>query len=204
MGAPFATPEDVSRRLHHTVCLWKGEPVSVTYRHPNVTITHLNPKTYGHAEVVDYTSDDFDYKTMPLGYMNYNVGAYYLTRMPERRSNQGLNERCVDIVSHSQNFIGGEIIFTEAMYDCVMGKYPKLEKAIKDISGPRPARESVAISRHVAIGRMRDRDRTFALYYRGRLVAHAPMSKTPEFTLFGERAYSIIIKEIQSLGVVIR
>lgn len=132
---------DRNRRLHKTVCMYAGVPVYVQCSEPTgkislsddeVLITPLREmspynKVYV-AEKVKYTSDLFEARAFPLGYISHSGGATYLGRLPTQQQRQGLH---TDIVLRQ----GGDQLpagwfFSKEMSDCIVGNHHTFTEAL--------------------------------------------------------------------------
>lgn len=73
---------------------------------------------------------DVDISPVPLGYMNYDGIATYLTRKPERCSKQGLTERTIHAEGRA-NWLG---IPFKSLAKTINNEYPSIEEALDTIS----------------------------------------------------------------------
>lgn len=174
MGTAYFDPASVHRRLHQTICMYKGEPVFVEclYREDRipegeewhkVRISTL-PLGESRSRTVDYRSTDFDYRAIPLGYMNAEGGAYYLTRIPGDRNHQ--KQGLCKYQIHSYPTVQAFNFFASSwLRDCILGVYPTYVEALEELSN---GAKSVAVTRCIALKRDKG-DRSYLLY-RGRQV----------------------------------
>jgi hypothetical protein len=94
----------------------------ITRNHPIATIPPDDPL--------------FDTASPPLGYMNYKDDVIHVTRPPVRRARQGIDTRNL-----SFRVLGGRgcpyhtehLLFSKNFEEMVLGKYPKLEAALKKL-----------------------------------------------------------------------
>lgn len=155
--------DDVRRRLTDTICMYKGEPVYVSSNRGHIlTIYDLYKRDKGQ---VDYRSDDFDYRSIRLGYMNYNKQAFYVNRIPLRsNATWGVSSQNLSCSN------GGRPPTTwgKEMIDCVMGTHPSLATAISNLR--QKDWVSCAFHRHFAVARqgndiiLHHRDSPVAVY----------------------------------------
>lgn len=102
---------------------------------------------------------ELNLEPVPLGYVNYEGGAYYLSRKNMREDwRQGLRQG-------NMFFIGPEGFFDfpiEPMRDTILNNYPSFQEAVKYIE--EEIVDQVAFSRRFALGRGK------RLMYKGRVV----------------------------------
>ncbi len=177
MGRKFEVAEDIIKRLHGTICLYKGRPVYVMYENSTTTTLvkiipvekydRMAPASKMPWETIDYTQDTFRYKAFPLGYMNYGSEAYYLSRIPFRYQYYGLNPDCIHWEPRPQSLDYGvnHVLFSQNFVDMIERKYPTMDEAeVRLHSGWK----SVAISPDVAIHRVKGR--TLHLMFKGKNI----------------------------------
>lgn len=122
--------EDIRNKLHNTVCRHKGVPVRVDTSHINrdnqklVACKELGSE---HSFNVDYTLDDFDYSSPPLGWFIRGSRARYLTRVPGRFNNLGL------VMSNLDEPIDAQSFYSTSMKDCILGTHKSFDVARKEI-----------------------------------------------------------------------
>lgn len=194
---PYPTNDDKYRRLEGTVCLWKGEPYYVTLRngygmpplgHEEVNLLSINDsnkiKTKGSYITVNYTEDDFVYRCIELGYMNYDGSAYFLGRMPNREFHQGLSENNIyDAEGKIRNRSGW--FGSKSLYDCILGKHPTLDEVMERIGDV----ESIAFDRNFAVAKL-DRKRLL-LKHRGQVIGWMSADDS-KFSVFKNRSNAFI------------
>lgn len=178
MGTAYYDPRSVSLRLDRTICMYKGEPLYVelgAHHDPSLS-TRIGPD-YWHIlwgtrlkggtkwiKDIDYRSPDFDYRALPLGYINHCGGAYYLARSPARQQKQGLCRSSTIFVGEQPQV--GTWWASKDLHDCIMGIYPSLDKALKDLEEYKAMK--VAVSRNVAIAW--NGGGVYTLHHKGRQV----------------------------------
>lgn len=161
MGAPFYNWDDVRMNLHNSVCMYRGEPVYVQVAGDEVRVAKVGTDRWGKA---DYLSSEFDYCAMRMGYMNYKEDAFFLSRLPDRRNNQGLTLALI----HSQPRLPNNYWWSNPCFgDALMGRYPNRDQALEDVNSGRY--ESCAFNRQFAFRRHGDRHTT--LMFRNRMIA---------------------------------
>jgi hypothetical protein len=172
MGKAYYQQSDAKMRLDGTVCLYDGKPVHVQVMDtkdmvricPIDKVYTLHPAQW---EQVKYTDDKFSYKSPPLGYVNSNGKATYLTRIPDRKQRQGLT---LDIITTRPKMLPGysfeQSFYTQGYIDCVLNKYPTLDEALALLEKGKA--EAVAISRSTALSFLGRN--VVGLNYKGRQV----------------------------------
>ena len=186
--------DDVRQRLGGTICRYKGKPVYIadTRGGHQVYVQPLLPFSDNY-ELIDYRTPDFDYKSPPLGYMNFQDRAYYLSRLPWRDiQKQGL---CQQAIEFKPDALGrGGWFPSEALAKCILGEHPNLQDALELIQTQ--GHESVAIHRHIAIGTVSGQ--SLGVFYRGRVVGIREMGK---FRLLQSDESSILERLIRKAGI---
>lgn len=130
---------DLGQKLHDTVCRYKGQPVWIKVRDGEIHGYELPGagKLIGRIMKDDV---DFDISNVPLGYVNSaNRGekVYYLTRIPVRRTKQGLSNQNLKLNSLPKLPFNGKlagatsILISNGFVDMVNNSYPQLEDAMK-------------------------------------------------------------------------
>lgn len=194
----YLSIDDASRRLHNTVCLFKGEPyrVSVELGRPDDEEVYLHPLQNGkRGKLVKYTSDDFTPHGVQMGYVNFEGVPIYTVRLPVRRNSQGLSAGNVGFVGTTAN---SSIIFTDAFYQCVMGKYPKLAEAITRLNDRNTFDNGIAFNRHFCLMRV-DRGYPLTLHFKGAPVGTLNRDEK-SFTLFDAPCNTFIQKALEEEG----
>jgi hypothetical protein len=130
MAQKLYNRDDVIGKLQNTICLYKGVPCKVTItdgellRQDKVTIHPLNGSP---SQNITYTSDDFNYSCVELGWFKHRERVSFLCRMPGRYNNLGLARNNLD------EAISSEAFFSKEMHDCVLGIHPTFHDALKQI-----------------------------------------------------------------------
>lgn len=150
---------DLQQKLNATVCMYAGKPVWVEVVGATVIIADL-PGGDNRREIK--ASDPlFDVSTPPLGYCDASP-VKYLTRIPARRSVQGLSHRSLRSerlpIGFNQQRVegtGDRIFFTRGFVDMVINKYRPLEDTLKYLRGkinnhPEEMLDA-AVSRNIAL-----------------------------------------------------
>lgn len=172
MGTAYYDPRSVGLRLDRTICMYKGKPVYVYATNATrgvtddsyhmVEIMDVTSKPMTKAKMVDYRDADFDYRAMLLGYINYNKGAYYLSRVPSRIQKQGLCRTA--ITSDPHNIGGGGWFTSDGMRDMLLNDYPSYADCINAIDND--GWDAAAFHRCFAIKAARAKQ----LMYKGRTI----------------------------------
>lgn len=174
MAVPYYNREDLSMKLDRTICMYKGSPVFI------VVNRHADPSNG--VDVVGYplgaemipanainikvSSKQFDDRSLPLGYINYNGSAYYLTRVPWRRNLQAISATNVTSTPRIPGDDRYRYFTSKAMEACILGRYPSKDEALKVLGR---GATSLAISRSVAL--FWEPAKNIAVKFKGRHVA---------------------------------
>lgn len=162
-GTEYETVQEASMRLGGTVVLYDGEPVYINeVRHEEdlpkgeifrVLLTRLPVSHDAKVDRKFISSGKFDLTPLRMGFANLADGhAYFLSRNTARQNRQGLSERSLTVEGLDPNRPPARwknIIYDKGFVDCVHGKYPSMEDAIKLLTD-QPGK-SVAISREYAL-----------------------------------------------------
>ncbi len=204
MAKEYLSMEDVKLRLHKTVCLHKGEPVYVTVddlgKNHEVYVIPLAAvqTTMKGGKFVDYRQGDFDYKYIPLGYIQFKQNAFYLSRLPERKNHQGLK---ADVI-HSdpdinQLYSSANWFYSAAMVDCIKGKHMPVKEAIDKIQFD--GWKSAVVHRYFAVARI-DAGNKIGLFYKEQMIGiKEPHSY--KFNMIETRGSSFIQKVMEQAQI---
>ena len=181
--------DDVRKRLVGSICRLNGEPIYVRDSKAHVVGYYgVIDEIY---KTVDYRVKEFDYRSPPLGYMNYDGQAIYVSRIPDRHNQrQGL---CHDVITGTPTWPRGRWPCPEIGF-CIKGSHPTLEQAIQRIDDSEC--ESVAIHRHVAISKLNGC--TLGIHYRGRLVG---MRENGIYRLLQSQELSFLLHPLKKAGI---
>jgi len=204
MAKPYYAREDAIRRLHDTICMYYGLPYYVTMEglndpykvmiYPLSRFYDRNPEEQG--KVVDYTDERFDYKQFPLGYgYSKKQGGMYFSRIPDRKQQQGLNYQTLRVNGAVSQ--GTSYILSQAMENCILGKYPMITEAWK-LARSSPG-AVIPFHRRMAITQI-DRG-LIALRYRLRTVG---IEDGNTFKLLENRDKTFLLNVIKKEGVNVR
>lgn len=144
--------DDVRRMLVNHVCMYKGEPVFVTRSSTHrVNVSYLKDPFV--VETIDYRVAEFTYKSPPLGYLNWQGEAFYLTRTPaEGYHSPALSMHALKIPEALYPKIDtSRFLQTKELAVCIKGEHPSFADAIKAVREGEAT--SMAFHRHFAIDR---------------------------------------------------
>ena len=177
----YVNAADVNTRLNGTVVRYKNEPVYVEQQGVNrrdrendlrVDLHDVINKTW--IENIHTSDEDLDVSAFPnMGYGNYRGVARYFTRIPNRRTANGVTTtNCCFWTrnpdgSLSSNNVGREVLLNVDFHQMLRGKYPSFEDALKTVSSHQA--QSVAVNRKLAI--MEDEVGLIKLSYFARPIA---------------------------------
>ena len=198
MGERFFNESHIRQKLNGTICLIKGEPYIVHHLGGDTMECLPIGSSTKSAINVDYTSDDFDYTHIPLGYMAWRGTAHYLAREPQRINTQGLTIRAISfdpVINENTTTIS----LSKHFRDCILGKHPSFEKALKMISGDANT-VSVPFDRHFAVQRVSRG--MYTVLYRGRVVALSE-NRGSSFRVVECPCPSLIRTRLEKVGVVL-
>jgi len=168
-GDKYETTEEVKFRLENTVVLYDGEPVYINRVEDGAELGEVARVFFTKLPLDDrretrkfLSSRKFDLAPFPMGYMNYNKDAIFVTRSPIRQNRQGL---CVHTV-RTTTIDGGRadigfirMISDQGFTDMVKGVYPSFPDAVDLME--EESYYSVALSRSIALKVDRDLDVLF-------------------------------------------
>jgi hypothetical protein len=136
-------------------------------KYPKVHLYRMGSKMYKHTLEIDHTDSRFIDRSLPLGYINYNSNAYYVSRIPYRHFNQAIKQTSLMSNCGNLNIYDTGWFFREPMYNLLKGIYPSVRTARNKLEDG--SAQGVAVHRDLALKYM-DR-RTIGLYYKDRLAA---------------------------------
>lgn len=208
MGLAYINKEDVRLRLDNTVCLYRDRPflVHVSGEDPPDVVGISKLSSPGRkVEKVQYTSPDFNYRTLRLGYISITAEkeAGYLTRVPERRAHQGLTHSSSFLMQTDGNLthLNHNVFFSKDMENCILGKHKSFqdaeEKLISDYEW-----SAMPFHRHLALARLGFN--TLGVYYRTQLIGtKGPNTRGVEF-IQGMKSSSYLDRILKSSGVTLQ
>jgi hypothetical protein len=169
LSIQYESVNDANMRLGNTIVLYDGKPVYIRevgalgegegangdiYR---VYIKNLpiSPTDRGAYERKFISSKKFDLAPFPMGFMNLNEHAVYLSRAPKKQQKQGLSEGTLSAVTvgdplGQQRIRFADLLNKKEFADCISGNYPNVREATRLIEA---GAQSVAFSRCFAMAR---------------------------------------------------
>lgn len=148
------------------------------------------------------------FRPFPLGMVNYDGGAYYVTRTPTRHTQQGLTESGVTsqyISLKVSQFKSGPRsssprvhIYSSGFRDCIVGEYPSYTDSIANLLDPEVLNESVAFSREFAAA-LGPCGLVF-IWYKQDCVGYVK-ANSPHEALFLDNKFSYVKEAAEELGV---
>lgn len=158
------------------------------------------------------SSKGFDkFRPFPLGMCNYRGDCYYLDRIPNRLTQQGLLSSMVietkigALPNKSKPNYSGNIVslFTPEFEDCVYGRYPSAEECLQNLQDPLVINESAAFHRYLAL--VRGPLNTIYLAYRTDVVGYLPMNSLERLVLGRDFGYlKEFLEESETFGSVVQ
>lgn len=140
----YERQEDISGRLEGTIIRYGDDPVLVTgHEDFNIFIKFLDGTK---REIVSIKDKNLNFKSIPLGYVNYKGGAYYLQRVPERRWKHGISR--AGIYSVTKN-APTDYLLGKPLVSTVKNIYCSYDRALIEIE--KPSINSIAFNRILAI-----------------------------------------------------
>lgn len=150
---------DLSLKLHDSICRYKGEPVYIRVDRAGLYLYKLT-NTSTQFAIIKPNDPDFDISSVPLGYVQAKNEVVYLTRIPVRKTKQGLDIRSirvrklVDNAAYSKSS-NTAYVFQQGFIDMVTGKAPELKDSLKELRGKYAKDEKcnaqVVVSRNIAM-----------------------------------------------------
>jgi hypothetical protein len=153
---------DLGQKINDTVCRYKGQPVYVRTGDKGKSIT-LFKLDETDKLVATITKDDvnFDIASIALGYVNgeRTLRALYVSRLPLRRTKQGIDPRALKISAIPGSGAGAapnstSIIFSKSFIEMVNNTYPSVEEALPALRAALAkdgTTGSIAVSKDIAI-----------------------------------------------------
>jgi hypothetical protein len=170
-------------RLSGTVVLYDGKPVYIREvgalrdaaegKNGDIYRVYIKELPIKSGDDRDYerkfiSSKKFDLAPFPMGFMNHEGKAVYLSRAPRRQQKQGLSEQTLSCYNVGEAAAGNVLRFAnltsnQAFVDCVMNKYPTVQEATRMVE---QGADSAAFSRCFAIARDKSLPELIYLYHK--------------------------------------
>lgn len=148
--------KDLSQRLDHSICRYKGDPVYIRYAGTGTLFGYdlTNKADSGNPKYkIDANDPNFDISTIPMGYFQASKNTVmYVSRKPGRIYKQGVNSDslvCISLNKAGNREWDGSI-YTAAFRDMILDKYPPLHASIKRMRVS-TNRLEIAVTRDIAI-----------------------------------------------------
>jgi len=136
--------EDIRARLENTIIRYDNEPVLVTGHDGfNIFIKYLSGAK---KEMVSIKDKKLNFKSIPLGYVNYKGRAYYLQRIPNRRWKHGVSTGGIYSATPNAPI---EYLLEKPLVATVKNIYCSYDKALKEIE--KKTVSAVAFDRSLSI-----------------------------------------------------
>lgn len=162
-----------SRIAHTILCLDSGEPVYIHDVDLGNGLCSVNSIAKEDDEIKLVSLDKINCKPPRLGFVNTRGVATYVSRMPLRRDwKQGLRRE-----NMSSSTVPIREVKWSDLANCILNKYPKLDKAYESISKQGSPLKSIAFHRHWALTKFMD------ITYKGSTIVGKFDPKTFEITL---------------------
>lgn len=197
---------DVIMRLHDTVIRYRGKPVHVKALSEEslfVKIKYLDKNKF-ETEHVHSSDIDLDISSPPLGYLNANRYAFYVSRIPTRKQKQGF---CTEVSNYFVESINGhnelnvtKYFYDKPLYDTITNHYPTGPQALEIILSKKDI-NSIAFHRKFAL--LRDELNIIKLKSIGRTIGWQPPNKD-YFIIPEQYANPIYETALRSQGLEIR
>lgn len=155
--------QDLSQKLHATLCLYEGLPYYLSVIGGN-RISLLTVPGMDEFKTINPSEDDkLDVSTPPLGYVNWTDGVpYYTYRRPIRRSRQGLDARSLGLrqVPLAREDGGNgrmmtppseRVLTSRPFREMILNTYPTLDDSIKMLRNASTGVNAIAVNRNVAM-----------------------------------------------------
>lgn len=156
--------EDLRMMFEESIVLYKKYPVYVGEVHKDsLTLFDLGSKKQ--IDTVSPDHPEFDFKPVHLGCINLEgLQVAFMQRVPMRQFKIGLvsNNTTVVGVPNALGLVSIREAWKQPLADCILGKYPSKEEAIKAVEGKKKA--SIAFNRVFSI------DQDLNLYHRNTKV----------------------------------
>lgn len=177
----YENAQEANFRLQGTLVLYDGEPVYVSQvlHEPDLpkgdifrvytSSLPFNGVREGDRRYI--SSGKFDLTPFRMGFVNLNGDAVYLSRNSARQNRQGLGERTLSAQALKEDVALPRftaLIREQAFVDCIKGKYPPVEQALKKLQEANV--NSVAISREYAVAKHDTLDELLVIYHKNTVV----------------------------------
>lgn len=150
-----ASYDDLIQMFDGSVCMHKNKPYLIKNINPDHVAVCTNLLTQ-RVEYIPIDEENFTAPTQRLGYVNIDGGVVYVSRVPIRRYKVGLSKENTTFSVVNCNYHEGaaeavrrlKSLSSIELGDCIMGKYPTLQQAVKLIQ---KGSHAVAFDRQFAL-----------------------------------------------------
>jgi hypothetical protein len=165
-GLPYL-PNDLEMRLSRSLVKYNGRPFFIEDVEPNCVLVGRYLDTQREARC-ELPNGNLDIRPVPIGYVNMNTRCLFITRAPQRRYKQGLNESNIRVLTqrHWEPRINlRDLLLSKNMARTVNNEYPSLEQCLEELR----TKKSQAFCRRFAVQNEKELG-VVSLQYRGRAV----------------------------------
>ena len=182
LSIPYESVNDANMRLGNTIVLYDGKPVYVREvgaigegegKNGDIFRVYvkelpLTAEDRGNYDRKFISSKKFDLAPFPMGFMNHNGKAIYLSRAPKKQQRQGLSEGTLSSYTLGDTTGSRAVRFNDLLRmteftDCISNKYPNVREATRLVEA---GADSVAFSRVFAIARDASLPELIYLYHK--------------------------------------
>ena len=151
------------------------------------------------AHVVNFNDEELDIRSVTIGYINTDSGAYYITRPPFRKQKQGTSTvNCyiapVGTMAFSQ--IQSQTLFSRHVKDALQNKYPSLKGCMRHMMSGVTYVSSMAFAKDFAIKKVGNE---FLVYFEQQLVGVAP--KFGQVDIYPHCQDSVLTMKLNHMGI---
>ncbi|MBD3261819.1 MAG: hypothetical protein GF334_09180 [Candidatus Altiarchaeales archaeon] len=199
MGKTYLTREDIRMRLNRTIVSYQGDYYTVDVDAPvnewhQITLRPLGGDNTRRNRSVTVNHSEVDASTPRLGYFNFNNSAYYISRVPERRQNEGFRPESATVLPRMP--VGGWVT-SNSFREMLHGNYPTIDEALQELKTKET--DKLAINYDIAIGWL-DSRMTLGIFFKERLIGHYD-EKQDRYLLFDSKEKSLITRLLSKTGV---
>lgn len=133
-------PEDLSQRLSQGLIRHNGRPFYVegvnSFVKPNGNTGYLlygMDTLSGETKEVRLPDEGLDVRPVPLGYVNGNKKAWYVSRIPSRRYKQSLTRTAIRVEGPTMSMSTSSFLLTRGFARCIMEDYPSFKSALSSV-----------------------------------------------------------------------
>jgi hypothetical protein len=200
----FNDRSDTARKLHGCVATYEGRPVlcSVDEGLNDLYTIRIKSIPGGRARTIQTTDPEFEARFLPLGYMNVDGIAVWLSRNPARRMALGIGDHTVVQTTARGQRVGYSIV-SEHYVKLFDNDYPTFIQAVEQVMKEGTDSASCAFHRDFAIAWL-DKPSSMRVYFKQQAIGTISIKRRVSKSvvdLYDSEYRSFIMPLLDRIGV---